>query len=160
MEKVLLVEHDKCTACRICELVCSAKHAGSFNPAKARITVATFLEDNFFFPLTCQHCEDPLCQDVCPAGAISRDPETAAVVIDDGKCIGCRMCQAACPFGAIAYSPSEDKVVKCDLCGGEPECVLFCPWDAIKYVQADDAALRRRKAVGEKLKKALQEVRL
>jgi len=159
LEKVLLVEHEKCTACRICELVCSAKQAGSFSPAKARITVATFLEDNFFFPVTCQHCDEPLCQDVCPTGAIGRHPETGAVVIDDAKCIGCRMCQAACPFGAIAYSPAEGKVVKCDLCGGEPECVLFCPWDAIKYVQADEAALRKRKAVGERLKSALQEVK-
>jgi carbon-monoxide dehydrogenase iron sulfur subunit len=91
LEKLLLVEHEKCTACRICELACSARQCGVINPAKARITVAIFLEDNFFFPVTCQHCEEPLCRDVCPTGAISKNPETGAVVIEESKCIGCRM---------------------------------------------------------------------
>ncbi|MGB4037948.1 MAG: 4Fe-4S dicluster domain-containing protein, partial [Bacillota bacterium] len=160
LEKLLLVEHEKCTACRICELACSARQCGVINPAKARITVAIFLEDNFFFPVTCQHCEEPLCRDVCPTGAISKNPETGAVVIEESKCIGCRMCSAACPFGAISYCSPDGKAVKCDLCGGDPECVKFCPWDAIKFVEADSAMVRKRMEIGDKLKRALQEVKI
>lgn len=39
MEKVLIVDVDKCTGCRICELVCSMAKEGEFNPKKAHIRV-------------------------------------------------------------------------------------------------------------------------
>ena len=28
MEKVLVVDHEKCTGCRLCEMACSVTHAG------------------------------------------------------------------------------------------------------------------------------------
>ena len=40
--------------------------------------------------------------------------------------IGCRACVAACPFGAIRYWPEDNKILKCDLCGGDPACVRYC----------------------------------
>ena len=39
MEKVLIVDVDKCTGCRICELVCSMAKQGEFNPKKSYIRV-------------------------------------------------------------------------------------------------------------------------
>ena len=39
MEKVLVVDVDKCTGCRQCELVCSMHNLGEFNPRRANIRV-------------------------------------------------------------------------------------------------------------------------
>ena len=39
MEKVLIVDTDKCTACKICELMCSVTKTGEFNPRKSYIRV-------------------------------------------------------------------------------------------------------------------------
>ncbi len=43
----------------------------------------------------------------------------------------------ACPFGTINYNQDTGKVIKCDLCGGEPQCAAACPTGAITYVYAD-----------------------
>ena len=64
------------------------------------------------------------------------------------------------PVRAISYCSPDGKAVKCDLCGGDPECVKFCPWDAIKFVEADSAMVRKRMEIGDKLKRALQEVKI
>ncbi|MDI6871167.1 MAG: 4Fe-4S dicluster domain-containing protein [Bacillota bacterium] len=158
MGKYLKVNHEKCTACRRCELVCSLKRSGEFNPAKACLSVATFLDDDFYFPVTCQHCEEPLCQKVCPAGAVVRNEVTGAVEIDQDRCIGCKMCIMACPFGAPVSVPETGKVTKCDLCQGEPECVSFCQWGALEYVEADRAAVAKRREVARRLMDVLREV--
>jgi len=39
MEKVLMIDYEKCTGCRLCELVCSVMHDGVSNPARSRIKV-------------------------------------------------------------------------------------------------------------------------
>ena len=39
MEKVLVVDSDKCTGCKICELMCSMTKMGEFNPSKSYIRV-------------------------------------------------------------------------------------------------------------------------
>lgn len=155
--KVLLVEPSKCTACRRCELACSFRQAGEFNPAAARITVAVFLDEDYYIPVVCQHCDSPACQAVCPAGAVDREPSTGAVVIDHRRCIGCRMCIMACPFGSVDYSPVEGKGVKCDLCAGEPECVANCVWGALEYREPDGAALAKRREFARRVLAAAKE---
>ena len=39
MAKALYIDHEKCTGCRLCELVCAVKHYGISNPERARIKV-------------------------------------------------------------------------------------------------------------------------
>ncbi|MGE5485500.1 MAG: 4Fe-4S dicluster domain-containing protein [Ignavibacteriales bacterium] len=160
MKKLLVIDQEKCTLCKRCELVCSLKHEGECRPAKARVNVASFPDDFFWMPVTCQQCDEPVCKEVCPAGAISANEASGAVEINEDKCIGCRMCVMACPFGAMSYSAAGEVAVKCDLCGGEPECALFCPSGAIEYKEADEAYISRRRAVGLKLRDALKEVKL
>jgi len=39
MSKVLMIDYEKCTGCRICEMACSAKHEGAINPFQSRIKI-------------------------------------------------------------------------------------------------------------------------
>ena len=151
--KILLIDVDKCTGCRICELACSWVHEGVFNPLKSRISVISSRRDGIDIPMVCQQCDTPLCQDVCPTAAISRDEETGAIIVDENKCIGCRMCLIACPFGGLSFDTEKHVAIKCDLCGGDPACVKYCPVKAIEYIEADKVGLTRRRAGAEKLSK-------
>lgn len=158
MAKTLVVNQEKCIACRRCELACALKKVGEFNPAAARLSVAVFLEDDVYLPIVCQQCDEPFCMEICPAGAIYRDATTEAVKINPDRCVGCRMCIMACPFGGVDYSVAEQQVVKCDLCDGEPECVLFCPTQALEYKEPTELGLAKRKKVARKVKELMREV--
>ncbi|MCL5942843.1 MAG: 4Fe-4S dicluster domain-containing protein [Actinobacteria bacterium] len=148
----LLVEPEKCTGCRTCELFCSLRNFGEVNPARARIHVVRSQEDNIIttVPVVCQQCEDPLCMAMCPAGALSRNLETNAVVVDHDKCLGCRTCVQVCPFGAPSVDPRTGKSEKCDLCGGEPVCVKFCSQEALKFVTAEEESMTRKRDMVDK----------
>ncbi|MBW1659925.1 MAG: 4Fe-4S binding protein, partial [Deltaproteobacteria bacterium] len=37
MSKILVIDPEKCTGCRLCEQVCSVKHERVVNPYRARI---------------------------------------------------------------------------------------------------------------------------
>ncbi len=146
MSKILVIDHEKCTGCRLCELVCSVKHERVSNPYRARIKIVKWEMAGKIIPVVCQQCEDAPCMGVCPVNALSRNAETGAVEIDYDVCIGCRMCMNACPFGAMGYDWVNSHVIKCDLCGGDPQCARFCETGAIQYVEkATLGALKQRK---------------
>lgn len=149
--KVISVNPEKCVGCRLCELACSLKHTREFNPMRARIQVVGF-EELFSFPLTCFQCEKPFCVDVCPTRAISRNQATGVVKVSKIRCIGCRMCTVACPFGNIGFSIIERTAVKCELCNGEPECVLFCPTMALEWKEIDSVVVDKKRSLLERLK--------
>ena len=67
----------------------------------------------------------------CLVGALTRNPETLAVELDQDICVKCMACVAACPFGCSLHDTVHDLVVKCDLCGGDPVCAKFCPTKAL-----------------------------
>lgn len=137
MAKMLIVDHEKCTGCRLCELVCSVKHTGASNPSRANIHVVKWEDEGFYLPIFCQHCEDAPCMAVCPKTAIFKDEELNRIAVDYNLCIGCKACVAACPFGAMGFDDIEKKINKCDMCDGEPLCVKFCDMKAIDYVEAN-----------------------
>ncbi|HEX3010638.1 MAG TPA: 4Fe-4S binding protein, partial [Syntrophomonadaceae bacterium] len=78
--------------------------------------------------------------------------------INDSKCIQCKMCVTACPFGNTHYDAGTGKILKCDLCGGDPSCAKFCPNGAITYKDAVTATIKKKRAYAEKFKELLQEV--
>lgn len=121
----------KCNGCRICQLVCSFKHYKVNNPAKSCIKVLR-LEPGIDSPLTCYHCMKPPCMERCPQKAVSKDPTTGWVSVDENKCIGCGLCVEACPRGVITLEPDSGAII-CDLCDGSPECVAFCPTNALEF---------------------------
>ncbi len=157
MEKVLMINHQKCTGCRLCELVCSVMHDGVSNPARSRIKVVKWESEGLYVPMSCQQCEDAPCLNVCPVKAISRDQDYGFVAVDYEICIGCRSCVAVCPFGAMNYNVIDKKVFKCDLCGGNPQCVRFCEEKAVDYVDADRIGNFKRKDAAERVSAAQKE---
>ena len=93
-------------------------------------------------PLVCLHCG--ICIKSCPLECISFNKGTGAVVMDKEKCINCGKCIGSCPYGMITWAGEERKAVKCDLCGGKPECVKHCREKAVEYIDSSEAAGLRR----------------
>jgi Fe-S-cluster-containing hydrogenase component 2 len=153
MAKALYIDHEKCTGCRLCELVCAVKHDGMSNPARARIKVMKWEQEGLYVPMSCQQCQDAPCMNICPAKAISRDLELSRVTVDYDKCIGCRFCVAVCPFGAMSFNVIDRKVFKCDLCDGDPQCVRFCDRKAVDFVEPDEVSIDKRRTAAERLSK-------
>lgn len=132
-EKVISVIPELCTGCTQCEMICSFVHEKSYSSRLARIKVVHFEDIGLSVPVTCAYCEKPVCEEVCPTGAMSRDPETGAAAVKADLCIGCKECVNACPFGAITAHPRTGVAMRCDLCGGDPSCVKHCPVKALKF---------------------------
>ena len=147
LKKRLIVDIDKCTGCRACVLACSFVKEQVFNPELARIMVLKFETAGVDAPLFCQQCEEPRCVEACPIDAIVYRPESGILVIDAGVCDGCGACLVACPYAAIFKFPGEtnkeDRILKCDLCDGAPECVGWCETEALQYVDAAEVDLIR-----------------
>lgn len=162
MSKLIVVDIDKCTGCGLCELVCSFKHEGEFNPIKSRIHKSVFWEQAIAIPVVCYQCEEPWCGKICPAGAITVEKDEASgatlVTVSEEKCVGCKMCMLACPFGCIVVS-DRGCAEKCDLCGGEPECVKFCATRAIKFVEPELGMVAKKRGVAKRLLESYKEAK-
>lgn len=132
---VKLNTHPKtCQGCRACEATCSAFHFGLVNPKATGIKIYELEELGKFKQVVCQQCIDMPCAVVCPTGAITRNRYSGAVEIS-AECNGCGNCIEACPIDAIqlAFIPTGLRAVKCDLCGGLPQCVSVCPRQALAW---------------------------
>ena len=162
MSKMIVTDIEKCTGCGLCELICSFKHHGEFNPTKSRIHKTVFVERAVAIPVVCYQCEEPWCGKICRAEAITweKDEKTGAtwVEVSETKCVGCRMCMLACPYGNIVVS-EKGHAEKCDLCDGDPECVKFCATGAIRFAEPESGLIAKKRAVAEKLLESYKEVR-
>jgi Fe-S-cluster-containing dehydrogenase component len=156
VKMALRFEAKACASCRLCEIACAQYHEGDANHNTARnrliirpllhftglsalsanapgwpqslanATYAEFSENHF-----CRHCPSPECLDACPENAISVEGSTGARVVDEEKCVGCGECVTACQFEMVRINEETGKAFKCDLCGGDPQCVRWCPTGAI-----------------------------
>jgi molybdopterin-containing oxidoreductase family iron-sulfur binding subunit len=127
-----------------------------------------------FVPTPCQQCQNPPCVNVCPVAATFSTPE-GTVLIDQERCIGCRICMASCPYDRrffnwgdapippeamlADYSPEHQvpakkgTVMKCDFCpdmartGTLPYCVQGCPQQAIYYGDLEEDIATNGKVV-------------
>ncbi|MFI5393975.1 MAG: 4Fe-4S dicluster domain-containing protein [Candidatus Binatia bacterium] len=149
--KMLAVDHFRCTGCRLCEIACSTRHDGAANPAAARLAVVRWEEEGIHVPTTCRQCDVAMCGEVCQPKAIHRDSGTGALLVDYGRCIGCRMCVMGCPYGAMSVHPVDRQVIKCTLCDGDPQCVRFCETGALRFVEPEMVAAAKRTATAETL---------
>ncbi len=169
MGKTIMVNIEKCLACKSCEIACALAHCQSGVLEEAiterprpqrRVTVEAAGE--FGVPMQCRHCEDAPCITVCPTKAIHREQAESPVLINPDLCIGCKFCIMICPFGVIDTSRDGKVVTKCDLCIGriesnqEPACVEACPTKALKLVDEKELAAEKRKTTARGLISSMQ----
>ena len=149
MQKILFVDPEKCTGCRLCENACSLYHEKVSNPSRARIHIVKWEQEGLYIPMVCQQCDNPICEIVCPMGALKRDEKTGAILINYDLCVGCKLCVMFCPLGGIGIDNNR-KILKCDLCSGDPICVKFCFPEALQFIDANAINLKKRKLAAEK----------
>jgi sulfite dehydrogenase (quinone) subunit SoeB len=167
----LVIDLDTCVGCHACAVACKEWNVGGMaapltdeNPYGAdphgvwfnRVHSYTIdalndqPETTLHFPRSCLHCEQAPCVTVCPTGASYKRAEDGIVLIDEDKCIGCKLCSWACPYGAREYSQVEGVMKKCTLCvdriynehipeeSRQPACVQACPTRARHYGDLGD----------------------
>jgi Fe-S-cluster-containing hydrogenase component 2 len=157
MAKMLMIRADKCTGCHNCMLACAMTHEGNFRITAARVHVFSWEREGFSVPMMCQHCRDAPCIPVCTPHAMTKDPVTGWVDLDQAKCIGCKMCVHACPFGNAVWDEASTKILKCDYCAGDPACAKFCPTGAIEWADDVAATQARKRAFAAKFKEGFTE---
>lgn len=74
---------------------------------------------------------------VCFVNVIYVDLDMGVKIINNLSCVGCYFCMIVCFFGIVFMFLENDKVVKCDFCGGDFVCVIFCLIDVIMFVEID-----------------------
>lgn len=139
-----LLDQRYCIGCQGCQTACQARN-------NSEPTEFLRVADNFermnggpYLSMSCNHCEKPACAEVCPVGAISKNPENGIVATDLELCIGCKACIGACPYDAPKYSETDKKSHKCDFCqdrlaaGLEPACVEACPVKVLTFGELEE----------------------
>ena len=171
----MVIDLRKCDGCKKCTEACQDTHElpKSFEWIKV-FQVHDKQGREYFMPRPCFQCENAPCLKVCPVAATYRDDE-GVVLVDQDRCIGCRMCMAACPYGARYFNyvdppaaanpfahptpefpvPQQKGTVgKCMFCvhrtedGQLPACVEACSMEAI-YIGdlVEDVATNGRETV-------------
>ena len=146
----------KCTGCKACQIACKDKNNLPIGVRWRRVFQyeggewidqdGTMVPSNVYayaVSSACMHCQNPVCTQVCPTGAMSKR-EDGIVLINQDKCIGCRYCSWACPYGAPQFNEELDVMTKCNMCadlvdqGERPACVEACPYRAMDFGPIED----------------------
>ena len=147
----ILLDPARCNGCGDCVAACATRRRGLESPKYSCIQIASDpLIEGFYLPVLCLQCTDPPCMKVCPNGSIFRDDALNRVMIKSHDCIGCKMCYSVCPFGAMGFDEGRGTAFKCDLCGGDPECVRICEPMALVLVRSDELEAERIRGSAKK----------
>jgi anaerobic carbon-monoxide dehydrogenase iron sulfur subunit len=120
----LKMDKSKCTGCLICEITCSLTHCGQVQREASAIRVKLgHLDHELHQPVVCRQCKRMLC--LKSEGKTSDDTLRQTFFWENN-----RQRQTDCAFDALFAS--GDRLVHCNLCGGDPECVKSCPTGALQ----------------------------
>lgn len=138
---------NSCIGCRACQVACNDKNrldVGTLYRKVNSYTVGTFPKvTSYSYSASCNHCEQPVCLQNCPTGAIYK-AEDGTVIQDQSKCIGCRMCVMSCPYAHPQFFEDLGVAGKCDGCyglrkeGNQPACVAGCPNRALHFGDVEE----------------------
>lgn len=165
----LVIDLDTCVGCQACVTNCKQWNTGGHmapltdtNPYGAGVDGVWFNRVHSFevgtgkesitlhFPRSCLHCENAACVTVCPTGASYKRETDGIVLVNEDKCIGCKLCSWACPYGAREFDEDVGVMKKCTLCvdriynenldevDRKPACVLTCPSKARHFGDLGD----------------------
>lgn len=143
-------DSSSCSGCKACQAACKDKNSlpvgvlwrrvyevsGGGWTRSAEAWISTVFA--YMISLACNHCEQPICVEVCPASAYTKRPD-GIVLLDTDRCIGCQYCVWACPYGAPQYDEQLGYTSKCNFCsdnidaGLPPACVAACPMRALDF---------------------------
>lgn len=149
-----------CTGCKTCMVACIDGHGSPPGVMWRRVVEYaggdwvelpgnTHSQNVFAYyaSIACNHCEDPVCVQVCPTTAMHKD-EQGIIRVDHDKCVGCRYCEWNCPYSAPQFDKSLGKMTKCHFChdrlaaGLNPLCVDACPMRVIHFGEYEDLKKR------------------
>ncbi len=103
----MVIDMRRCDGCGKCTEGCQEAHHLPKSFEWIRVdTLTTKSGQEFYMPVPCMQCENAPCIRVCPVGASFKNAEGVNLV-DQDKCIGCRMCMAACPYGARYFNDKQ-----------------------------------------------------
>jgi anaerobic dimethyl sulfoxide reductase subunit B (iron-sulfur subunit) len=141
----------QCGNCKACQIACKDKNDLPVGMRFRRVWQygggGWVKQGDFYVPnavfsygisVSCMHCENPACVNVCPAGAMTKRAD-GIVLVNQDQCIGCRYCEWACPYGAPQFDEHKGVMSKCNFCedllarGENPACVDACPMRAIEF---------------------------
>jgi dimethyl sulfoxide reductase iron-sulfur subunit len=116
-----LIDLRRCDGCNGCTEACQKMH---YLPEEQTWIKVYEMEgaggQKYFMPRLCMHCENAPCVQVCPVKASYKSPE-GLTLIDQNRCIGCRMCMAACPYEARYFNWGEPAKVPAGVGPNRPE---------------------------------------
>jgi anaerobic dimethyl sulfoxide reductase subunit B len=149
-----------CTGCKACQVACKDKWDLDLGVTWRRVAEYTggnwvkeqdgsYTQDIFAYytSVACNHCQEPMCMDVCPTQAITKRDD-GIVMINQDVCIGCRYCEWACPYNAPQFDEDRGVMTKCNMCfdaidaGEPPACVAACPSRALDFGELDELKTR------------------
>jgi anaerobic dimethyl sulfoxide reductase subunit B (iron-sulfur subunit) len=163
MQLGFYIDTSACSGCKACQVACKDTHdleQGRLWRRVATIESGAWVRQGaawtttvvaYSVPMSCMHCERPVCVEGCPTGAM-RKGEDGVVTVAEHWCIGCRYCEWVCPYGAPRYDERTGRMTKCDFCrderdaGRPPVCVAACPMRALDFGDLDQ--LRQRYGAG------------